>query len=66
MNPSVPVKQKSQPSLQPTWVEMQTVLRSLSGMKTDSMTFPSESLKVNFVVPSSPLVVRRTSSRPIV
>ena len=47
-----PVRQNVQPTAQPTWDETQSVLRSGSGMYTDSTSFPSCVRQVHLMVPS--------------
>ena len=46
------MRQKAHFIAQPTWVEMQKVCDGVSGMKTDSMRWPSASSRRNLVVPS--------------
>ena len=53
MMPILPVRQKAHSIAQPTWVEMQKVCDGVSGMKTDSMSWPSASSSRNLVVPST-------------
>ena len=48
----VPVWQKRQVSVQPTWVETQSAPRSASGMKTVSTSWPSAKRSSHLAVPS--------------
>ena len=48
----VPVWQKRQVSVQPTWLETQSVPRSSSGMKTHSASWPSAKRSSHLRVPS--------------
>ena len=52
MIPILPVRQKPHFIAQPTCVDRQKVFAGVSGMKTDSMSWPSSSRSRNLVVPS--------------
>ena len=49
---SLAVAQKRQSKLQPTWEETQAVVRSLTGIKTDSTIRPSNNWTAFLIVPS--------------
>ena len=51
-NPIRPVAQNTHPRAHPTWDEMHSVRRVLSGISTDSIASPSASFQRNFSVPS--------------
>ena len=53
VKPSAPVAQNEQASGQPTWVETQSVVRSSSGISTDSTRAPSRARSTPFRVPSA-------------
>ena len=59
----VPVWQKRQVSVQPTWEETQSVPRSSSGMWTVSNCWPSAIRSSHLAVPSDDLRSRLTSGR---
>ena len=59
----VPVWQKRQFRVQPTWLETHSVPRSSSGMKTVSISDPSASLSSHLRVPSVEVSAVTTSGR---
>ena len=61
--PMAPVRQKVQPMAQPTWEETHRVLRSSSGMSTDSITAPSSRRKANLTAPSPERSTRASAKR---
>ena len=61
MIPILPVRQNAHFIAQPTCVERQNVLAGVSGMKTDSIRWPSSSRRRNLVVPSLDVSCRTTS-----
>jgi hypothetical protein len=60
----VPVWQKRQVRVQPTWLEMQSVPRSSSGMCTDSTSWRSAKRSSHLRVPSKEVWAVATSGRP--
>ena len=61
----VPVWQKRQFRVQPTWLDTQSVPRSASGMKTISNSWPSDVLSSHLRVPSVECWASTTSGRPM-
>jgi hypothetical protein len=51
--PNMPEAQNTQPTGQPTWLEMHSVVRAPSGISTHSTVWPSCSATSSFSVPSS-------------
>jgi len=61
--PLSPLAQKAQRTAHPTWLEMQSVWRSLSGMETDSRIWPSSRRVRIPSVPSALACVRSSAPR---